>query len=119
MYTLRVKQHFSAAHLLKSYEGKCRALHGHTWGIEIAIKGNTLDSRNILLDFAVVKGNLQSVLDAMFDHRFLNDSLEESNPTAEFIAQVLFNTMKLSYTGLKSITIWESPECSVTFEEEL
>ena len=33
---LKIKRKFSCAHRLPNYEGKCEALHGHTWESEDA-----------------------------------------------------------------------------------
>ena len=43
MYTLRVKDHFDAAHFLPWHEGKCKNLHGHRWEVEVIIQTGELD----------------------------------------------------------------------------
>ena len=40
---------FDAAHHLFDYEGKCKALHGHTYHLQIAVSG-FLDHRGIFLN---------------------------------------------------------------------
>lgn len=118
MYTLRVRSHFDAAHFLPWHEGKCKNLHGHRWEVEVVIESETLDENGIVMDFSVIKDLLKLVLP---DHCLLNDWLE--NPTAENIAEELFNFItnslrKRGFPGLSEITVWESPNCSVTYRPD-
>lgn len=117
MYTLKVRTHFDAAHYLKNYIGKCHRTHGHRWDVEIAIQGDTLDSMNMLVDFSIVKRSMKQLIDETLDHYSLNDTLKEPNPTAEFIAKWIYEHIPLDeFASLLSVTVWESPECSVCYE---
>ena len=124
MYELRVKEHFDAAHKLVGYQGKCSQLHGHRWEVEVVITGHVLDRLNMLVDFSIVKGFMKGVLDTMFDHNYLNETLKTDLPTAEFIAKRLYGILEenvsinLKWSKLDSVTIWESPECSITYKGE-
>lgn len=119
MYILRVKSHFDAAHRLEDYDGKCSRLHGHRWDVEIRVVGETLDDINMLVDFGYLKQKLKAILDGVCDHYGLNESLQESNPTAEFIAQWLYTELIRTSNDLpgliQSVRIWESPDCSVEY----
>jgi len=42
---------FSAAHQLRNFWGKCEDPHGHTWKIEVALRGKKLNSEGLLIDF--------------------------------------------------------------------
>lgn len=125
MYTLKVKTHFDAAHKISDYVGKCKQLHGHRWDVEIVLYGVNLDSKNILVDFKDVKKSLRNVIDDTLDHTYLNELFDEPNVTAEFLAKRLFGTLSKCNTWadfnthLESVTVWESPECSVTYEDGL
>ena len=50
-YRLTVRRHFSAAHHLRDYDGKCAHLHGHNYKIEITVTGDELDDCGMLMDF--------------------------------------------------------------------
>ena len=39
MYELRVISQFAAAHQLREFVGKCEALHGHNWKVEVYVTG--------------------------------------------------------------------------------
>ena len=71
MYELTVRSAFEAAHFISGYNGKCSRLHGHNWNIEAVVRGEKLDALGMLIDFKILKAELNKVLDA-FDHRFLN-----------------------------------------------
>jgi 6-pyruvoyltetrahydropterin/6-carboxytetrahydropterin synthase len=119
-YRLRVAEHFDAAHYIRDYLGKCSRMHGHRWRVEITLEGAQLDSRNILVDFAVVKGMLRVYLDDGFDHSVLNSSLGEPNVTAEWLARKIYDDLrqridKNQQAWLFSVTIYESPECCVEY----
>ena len=121
MYTLRVKSHFDAAHYIRDYKGKCSRTHGHRWEVEVAYEGRRLDAKNILVDFKSVKDFLEHTLDYFLDHYFLNEVLDEPNVTAEYLAKWLHDKLSevtLLGAGLVSVTVWESPECSITYMKE-
>jgi 6-pyruvoyltetrahydropterin/6-carboxytetrahydropterin synthase len=118
----RVKTHFDAAHKLRDYNGKCANLHGHRWEIEVVYEQHFLGLHtNMTVDFKVVKKQLNELLP---DHAYLNDVYQEVNPTAEFLAQKLYTELnarieELNNPGatLVEVTIWESPECCITYSE--
>lgn len=114
MFELLVTKHFDAAHCLKDYKGNCSSLHGHRWVINTRIAGDSLDHKNMLVDFKAVK----EVVDLLLpDHRYLNDYFDEDNPTAEYIARHLYNNLKQKFPGLLSVEVFESPDCSVTYHD--
>ena len=119
MYQLKVKGHFDAAHQLDDYVGKCHNLHGHRWDVEACLQGKKLDKLNMLIDFSVVKSAMKDIFDLCLDHAYLNESITVRNPTAEFLAQWLYwqlcTWLPVSTVKLVSVTVWESPECSVTY----
>ena len=69
MYEIEVKSAFEAAHYIRNYPGKCARLHGHNWTVAAIVRGNDLDDLGMLIDFKVLKGELNRVLEE-FDHSF-------------------------------------------------
>jgi 6-pyruvoyltetrahydropterin/6-carboxytetrahydropterin synthase len=112
-WTLRVRDHFSAAHYLREYQGKCEKVHGHTFQVEVAIEVHELDKTGLGIDFTDIKQKLASILP---DHVLLND-LFEFNPSAENLARRLFQDMK-KYYPVKSVTVWESEDASASYTED-
>jgi len=82
---IHTEQWFDAAHHLNDYEGNCKNLHGHTYKIEIWVKGykHQLNKAGILWDFGGLKKLAQK-----FDHAGDMTELMGINSTAE--NQVLY-----------------------------
>ena len=123
MYELTVKSAFEAAHFIRGYAGKCSRLHGHNWNIEAVVHGEELDSLGMLVDFKILKAELNKVLDD-FDHRFLNDleTFTTENPTAENLARNVFKQLAASEifsgaTKLYAVKVFETPNSCVTYYE--
>ena len=121
MFELTVKSEFEAAHRIEDYPGKCVRLHGHNWIVEAIVQGDTLNELGILIDFKVLKGALNKVLDE-FDHQYLNELeiFADKNPTSEIIAKEIFDKLSTAEifsgtTKLKGVTVYESPKSSVTY----
>ena len=89
--TLHTEGWFDASHHLKDYDGKCSQSHGHTYKIEVWVKGDSseLNKAGILWDF----GNLKRLLN-IFDHKNLNDLYKFENSTAENQCIVIYNDLK-------------------------
>ena len=123
LYELTVRSAFEAAHFIDGYAGKCSRLHGHDWNIEAVIRGEELDALGMLVDFKVLKAELNKVLDE-FDHRFLNEleSFASENPTAENLARKIFKKLAVSEifngaTKLYAVKVFETPNSCVTYYE--
>jgi len=114
---LNVKTHFDAAHCLKDYEGDCSNLHGHRWEVQHTFLCQLLlPEDNMAIDFKHLKEAIKATLP---DHKYLNEEFQEDNPTAEFLAEKLFNRFQMiapnEPVDLIAVEVWESPECSAMF----
>lgn len=111
-WILRVKEGFSAAHYLPDYRGKCEALHGHNYAVEVFIASESLGEDGIAHDFAGIRAKLKEIIP---DHILLNDILE--NPSAENIASYIYGKMKLFYPGLVKVVVWENERQGAEYQE--
>ena len=95
MYEIKTQAFFSAAHHLLNYDGECENQHGHNWMVEAYVKGETLDKSNILIDYKVLKRELNAVLD-LLDHKDINEIPEfhGESPSSEMIAAFIYNKLK-------------------------
>lgn len=77
---------FDAAHWLPNVnaEHKCSRLHGHTYRVEVICEG-VPDKRGMVIDYGEIAEAWKGV-DALLDHRLLNDVEGLSNPTTEILA---------------------------------
>jgi len=116
MYELMVEETFDAAHALRGYEGACENLHGHTWKVQVFLKGAKLNKLGLLEDFKTIKQRLSSALQP-FDHKLLNDAppFDKKNPTSENLAETLFRGLKKEYPSLSKVTVWESATTNASY----
>ena len=119
MYDLMIRGHFDAAHALHGYPGECRELHGHTWDVEVIVRGTELDAVGIVYDFKTLKADLASVLEPL-DHRYLNDvpPFDRVNPTAENLARHIYEALEArvgGQVGVIEVSVWESPIAKITY----
>ena len=125
MYYITIKGHFSSAHNLREYKGKCEDLHGHNWKVDVVLKGGKLDKTGMLVDFKEAKKWMNKVLGRL-DHTYLNETppFDQTNPTSENIAHYIFQEMKLKVKTYKNvpvavhkIMVWENENSAATYEE--
>jgi 6-pyruvoyltetrahydropterin/6-carboxytetrahydropterin synthase len=105
---LHTEATIDSCHRLVGYQGNCSRLHGHTWHIEVWIKGfpKDLNEIGILWDFGLVK----KIRDK-FDHQYINDipPFNEKNPTAENLSMYFYEELKLLNTTLSyCIRVYET-----------
>ena len=124
MYELDITREFSAAHMLKGYDGLCSNLHGHNWTVQVFIQADRLDDIGIAADFTVIKRVLTEIL-AQFDHKYLNElpEFQGINPTSENIARILYEKLApaVAKPGIKldRVRVCESPTSGATYRPDV
>lgn len=120
MYELTVKDEFAASHSLRGYEGKCKNLHGHTWHVDVIVRGKKVNKVGMLIDFKEIKNDLKKVMETL-DHAHLNDlaHFKKVNPTSENIAKYIFDHLAQKLRGIKvrKVTVWESEKSGASYEK--
>jgi len=123
MFILTIEEHFSSAHQLRGYRGKCENLHGHNWKVVLSVKGGILNEIGLLVDFTDLKTALKKILNEL-DHTNINEMpyFTAHNPSSEHIAQYIaekfteeINSGKLGQIALDSVTVWESATSRCTY----
>lgn len=120
MYELKIITEFSAAHNLRNFRGKCEALHGHNWKVEVVLSGKNLDDSGVVLDFAEVKAATGEIMSEI-DHRYLNDLpfFMENNPSSENIARYIFHRLQEKIDNdrvrIRRVTAWESQDACASY----
>lgn len=119
MYEIKTQAFFSAAHHLLNYDGACENQHGHNWMVEAFVRGEALDKSNILIDYKVLKKELNAVL-ATLDHQDINELPEfrGESPSSEMIAYYIYSKLKEKIVQLSRITVWETQNSSCSYFEE-
>ena len=106
---------FEAAHRLPWHPGKCRGLHGHSYRLEVTVAG-PLDANGVVVDFDQLASVVRCEVIERFDHRDLNEILE--NPTAELIAQRAWDLLTAAGITPTALRLWETDDCSVELTAE-
>jgi 6-pyruvoyltetrahydropterin/6-carboxytetrahydropterin synthase len=116
MFELMVEDSFDAAHALRGYEGACENLHGHTWKVQVFLRGSKLNKIGLLEDFKNIKLQLAQALKA-YDHKLINDAppFDKKNPTSENLAETIFRSLKKRRRNLSKVTVWESATTNASY----
>jgi 6-pyruvoyltetrahydropterin/6-carboxytetrahydropterin synthase len=124
MYEVYVAAQFEAAHRLVGDFGPATRPHGHTYRMEVIVRGERLMDDGTLYDIGLLHPAVEE-LAASLHYRDLNDvpGLADVNTTAEAVARYCWNELAppLNGQGLDSLTvrIWESPQVYAAREDVL
>lgn len=112
---LTVEYNFSAAHRLTEAAGRCRHMHGHNYKLFVTLDGLVREADGMVMDFHEVDEIVAPVVDEL-DGRDLTDLMPY--PTAERIAEWLFDRLDGVLAGVQTLTLYETPRYSVTVRKE-
>jgi 6-pyruvoyltetrahydropterin/6-carboxytetrahydropterin synthase len=100
---------FEAAHRLpKVPEGhKCARLHGHSFAVEVHVRGEVGADSGWVVDFADLH-RAWAPLYEQLDHHYLNEVEGLDNPTSEVLAQWLWARLLPALPGLCQIVVKET-----------
>jgi 6-pyruvoyltetrahydropterin/6-carboxytetrahydropterin synthase len=107
---------FDSAHrLIGVPEGHpCGRLHGHTYILEVELKGVVNTETGWLKDYGEIKEIVKPFVDQL-DHNCLNDIEGLTHTTSEEIAQWFWNRIKIHIPELYRIGINETPSSSCNY----
>lgn len=119
MHELKVESHFAAAHHLLNYNGECENQHGHNWKVEAYFRGTELDKSNLLIDFKVLKKELNAILD-MLDHKDINTlpEFQGISPSSEFLSKFIYTKLKERIANTYKVSVWETDRACASYFEE-
>ncbi|OGJ52217.1 6-carboxytetrahydropterin synthase QueD [Candidatus Peregrinibacteria bacterium RIFOXYB2_FULL_32_7] len=109
--------HFSSAHFLTDYHGKCENLHGHNYKLEITVKGD-MQKNGMVIDFAILKKIVKENIIEKLDHKNLNDLFK--NPSAENICIWIWEELENKFDkniNLHEIKLWETENNCVIYKK--
>lgn len=110
---------FEAAHrLLNVPEGhKCGRLHGHSYGVEIHVRGEVGEESGWVMDFADIGKAFLPYLEQL-DHSYLNEIDGLANSTAENVARWIWQRLKPELPGLCKVVVQETCATSCVYRGE-
>jgi 6-pyruvoyltetrahydropterin/6-carboxytetrahydropterin synthase len=131
MYSVTKRIDFCYGHRLLDYDGVCRHPHGHNGVAEIEIRTQSLDRRDMVVDFSEIRDVVKGWIDRELDHKMIlrhDDPLVkvmqdmgeplyllDSNPTAERLARLIFDVSREKGLPVNRVTLWETPSSWATY----
>jgi 6-pyruvoyltetrahydropterin/6-carboxytetrahydropterin synthase len=94
---------------------KCRRLHGHSFRIEIHVKGSVDPEWGWVIDYADIKDAFRPIHEAL-DHRFLNDIEGLENPTSENLCRWIWKQLHQCLPGLARVIVHETCTTGCIYE---
>jgi 6-pyruvoyltetrahydropterin/6-carboxytetrahydropterin synthase len=86
---------------------KCARLHGHSFRIEIHVRGPVEEGAGWVMDYADIKQAFKPLFDQL-DHHYLNEIDGLSNPTSENLARWLWRYLHPKLPMLYKIVVRET-----------
>ena len=131
MYSVAKRIEFCYGHRLLDYNGVCAHPHGHNAVADLEVRSDALDGRNMVADFGDIKRIDKGWIDRELDHKMIlrkDDPLTavlqkmgepvyllDSNPTAERIAQLIYDKSREHGLPVSRVTVWETPTSWATY----
>lgn len=96
---------------------KCRRLHGHSFRIEVHVRGPVAAHEGWVRDFADISAAFQPVHEAL-DHRCLNEVAGLENPTSENLARWVWAHLEPALPGLAQVVVRETCTAGCVYRGE-
>ena len=133
MYVVTKCIDFCYGHRLLDYDGVCKHLHGHNALVEVDVRTDRLDGRNMVVDFSDIKKIVKGWIDRELDHKMIlrhDDPLVaplqalgepiyilDSNPTVERIAKLIFDKSREQGLDVVAVRVWETPTSRTEYSD--
>jgi 6-pyruvoyltetrahydropterin/6-carboxytetrahydropterin synthase len=92
----------------------CSRLHGHSFRVELTLRGALDPTLGWVRDFAEIDAAWQAV-HAALDHRYLNDIDGLANPTSEQLALWLWQRLHPALPELDKIAVMETHDSGCVY----
>jgi 6-pyruvoyltetrahydropterin/6-carboxytetrahydropterin synthase len=86
---------------------KCARVHGHSFRIEIHVRGPLQPELGWVMDFADVKAAFDPLF-RQLDHHYLNDVPGLENPTSEHLARWIWQRLQPTLPQLSAVVVHET-----------
>jgi 7-carboxy-7-deazaguanine synthase len=116
---------FEAAHHLPGHHGKCARPHGHSYRLEVTIRGPIKDApgesdHGMVMDFGDLAQIVKNAVIERLDHQDLN-AVTELHTTAENLVHWIWDELiasGLAEALLYRIRLWETDSCFVEITQQ-
>ena len=108
-----------AAHRLPHVpqDHKCARLHGHSFKIEVYVRGPVQQKPGWIIDFAEIKDAFLPIHEQL-DHRFLNEVDGLANPTSENLCRWIWDRLQPHLPLLSRVVVRETCTTGCIYEGE-
>ena len=133
MFSVAREIHFSYGHRILNHTGKCARLHGHNARAAVEVSSAKLNALGMVVDFYDLKSTLGKWIDETLDHRTIlwekdplvpilqkageAPVLMKVNPTAESLAQWIFEEARKQKLPVTKVTLWETENSFAEYHE--
>jgi 6-pyruvoyltetrahydropterin/6-carboxytetrahydropterin synthase len=93
---------------------KCARLHGHSFGIELHVRGEPDPATGWVMDFADIKAAFAPLFEQL-DHHYLNDIEGLDNPTSENLALWIWQHLRPDLPTLAEVVVRETCTAGVRY----
>jgi 6-pyruvoyltetrahydropterin/6-carboxytetrahydropterin synthase len=123
MFEVGVIGQFEAAHHLTGDFGPATRTHGHTYRVEVSVRGGVLRADGTLLDIVPMQHGLERVLGELHYQDLAElEAFAGSNTTAETVARHIYEQIAPLVAGQGvarlHVRVWESPIAFAGYEGE-
>lgn len=94
---------------------KCARIHGHSFRVEIHVRGALDEHLGWVMDFADVKAAFEPLFQRL-DHHYLNDVPGLENPTSENLARWIWRELAPALPQLSKVVVHETCTSGAVFE---
>ena len=129
---------FAASHFLPNHPGKCQNLHGHTYKLQVGVRGKVDPETGMVVDFGKLKNLVEKTIIEKLDHGYLNtmggrakdkgdkdlQTFPHNLPTAELMVEWIVRTLGEYLLNewedlviLCFVRLYESPITPVAYAE--
>src|SRR5262249_43553800 len=96
---------------------KCARLHGHSFRVEVVVRGPVGRDSGWVMDFADLRAAFQPLYDQL-DHNYLNEVPGLENPTSEHLARWIWRRLHPILPGLARVVVRETCSTGCTYQGE-
>ena len=96
---------------------KCRRMHGHSFQIELHVRGEPDPKSGWVMDFADLRRAFQPVFEEL-DHNCLNEIEGLENPTSEVLARWVWRRMNDTLPNLCKVVVRETCTAGCVYSGE-
>lgn len=106
----------------QSVYGKCTALHGHQYKLELTVEGIIPQETGMLINGFELDRIVHKAILSRLDHQYLNEDIpffKKHMPTVEWIAVWIYQELKSLFPKgcqLKRIRLYETPTLYADYE---